>query len=926
MSRSTALARQVCWTEVLTHLQVPIPVAALPAQLTCPLCRAAALWVFPDRLWGGQWLHCRACGFAGDVIELAAQAWTTGIESALLRLHALGVPLPESGTDPAAIAAYVRDHPEYRRQIRAFWQAAQDELAIHHTSETRQLVLRAVGVRHYTLSQWDEQGRRYLGAADRLTAERLFHPGASRYRQQSGRRGHGGGAHRLFRGPGWGMVLVVPFYDLPGRLCGFLFIGREADPAAGDWVYQPVRQGAVNARPKEAGLQMIDGLFAPPHPLLGDESLFVIPDPALALTLQLRALAADTMRPLPIVGSYGDHRAATRAVWTHLPHRRPIFLVARVDESLLAQARQADGWIATPGLTRRSLQGDLMSHRRPHAWLRRARRKARPWCVVLRCHLRTLPLCQAEALLRRLGFDWAELEQFVRQSDEELRQKLRPLLHGRQVTPRVRLGGRTVIETDAGWFWERSGELISDAVVRIEQVLHSARQTRYRGFVRFRGRTYPFCAPAAPLDRHLLAWTRRFLLQAGAGLLTYQATWSRKALALAQQFHPPELVECETQIGWSRPHSRFLFPTFCLTLGGEVERGRVPLDIDPTAPAWQLQPPQRLLPSERQVLSERSAETGVFWAVAAAVIHNVLSWLLHYPPVPLALDGAGAQAMGRIAAGLLGCQEVRLPARERLERALPRLERACAAHHWPVVLVAPRQMPGYVRRACLERPPAGGLMPVSPLAAAVAAINGGWHVLTCHQAAGSLRELAPATAKVLPAYLADAGRRHFQLALGRDQVLRDLLADLAAWFGRCGGARSAVEAAAALLTSEGEPPLWHHLRRLLVRLYDEGHLSLVREAWEPVPRSGLALVQCAAEVPCTADTAPEHAPIWIPQQPLNRLLARHNVPPLDVPRISRALRSAGLLLAEVPRHRETGWVVPGHLLADPTPARTVAAP
>lgn len=309
--------------------------------------------------------------------------------------------VPPEKMVPAKVQRYIREQIEHRRNVNEFWSRCRGTLAHDHNYPTRHLVTQYTGLRHYTHSSW-RGGDQLLGASTRIEVEQLLYPGSTAYRARSGRAGHGAGRSQIFQGGGWDHLLVAPYYDLPGRIAAFLFIGRNADPNQGDIIFKRVLAFPPNQPYREAGLQMLDCLFSPPHQHLQD-TLFIATDPAAALRLQLDHLRSYSLM-LPLAGSYGDQRHQTTTMWNCLPltARKIVFFSPQLDEHLIRQARAADGWVCTKRIGVRDLR-NAPTFRTPVQWLQYAERNSMHWTLALREILRRLPLHNAETLLLKIG-------------------------------------------------------------------------------------------------------------------------------------------------------------------------------------------------------------------------------------------------------------------------------------------------------------------------------------------------------------------------------------------------------------------------------------------------------------------------------------------------------------------------------------------
>jgi hypothetical protein len=887
-SRTVSLARHVSWHQVLTLLGVEIPTFALPACLRCPCCPAGMIHVYHDAALGGQWLHCPTCRFAGDVIELAARVWGLDVPVALLKLQELSPGLFGEPLTPDTISNYVRDHVEYRRAVHSFWTAAQKRLPRREEPGLR-LLLKKFGIeRHAGAKDWPVRGGQFLGASTRKAVEEFFQPGAyatqlrkNRDGRQSVRRGSGAGPQRIFTGIGWGEVLVVPFYDLPARICGFLFVGREAKPERGDFVYKAVPLGH-SQYPHEAGLAMLENVFAPPHRHLG-ETLFVIPDPVTALHLQARHLVSWGV-PLPLVMTYQDDRHLTTArVWDQLPQRPRVYWAPVLDHRVINQARQAGAEISSVEVSRHE-QHRWMDHRPAQYWLRYFNQHRVTWGDALEKALRARGRQEVEELLIKLQFRPNELQDFLRGCQPDLAQRVEEILDQRVFHRRVAINGKTVVDTGSAWVLEPGGELICNAAVRIERILRtSSGLTLYDGYVRIRDETIPFRENVRRIDQHgLLTCLRDRLLDAGKGPLIYQRAWDRCAVELAMQLHPPEVIPSADRVGWNEFENRFDFPHYSICADGQVHIGSGTVVAEGPLPAQRWVPPRSLTPMELEQLSRTSAEVRLFWALTACVAHNLLAAALHQDPVGIVLEGDGARAAGTAIARLLGSIELAHPAGP-VRTISTYLDTACGLHGIPMIVSGPDGPKGRAMAAWLAGP--GERNCIVPADWHLARILGmhGWHVVRLDTPIVSVPGVSDVAAAVLPRYLEDLGRRRLQLVRHGAEQVRRVLHDMADWMGREGGRPRVVHQAQGLITPAGDRATVGHFGDLVGRLVHEGALKVADGR-----KSGTK---------------------WVPMLGLNQVLAARQVPEIDAGLITRALQAADVLVAEQKVQGEPGWLI-----------------
>lgn len=894
------------WTLVLPKLGTRVATGVLPALLRCPVCKADKLRIYDDLLLGGQWAHCNSCQFAGDLIEFAAAVWKCDIEGALLRLHQRGCDAGGNALDPHEVLKYLEHHIAYRRRLNEFWRRAQ-QAPIQTPSQSLMHLLRQFNATESARpGTWRHHGGQLIGGAHRRDVEDLFQPDsytvslrANHGERSTERRGSGGGANRIFHGNGWEDLLVIPHFDLPGRICGFTFVGREANPINGDVVFKAANLGNAGDTHREAGLAFWPAIEQPPHRHLGD-SVFVFTDPSIALRLQLRHLRSSSL-PLPIVIGMANQRAESKHVWKQLPDRRFIFWGDTA--AVLKQARETGGLVSDYRVSSAELNKNLR-HQQPLNWLRLIAKHAVTWDVALRAELRSCDASGAEELLHYLDLRPEELRDFIASCAEELRDRLRGINPQRFGHRRVRVGNHTVIESEAGWHLHSSGEQISNAALRVEEVIVAASgRCFYRGIARLKGRDLEFVVNEQDVDsRGLLCSARAQLMRDGKGLLISQHNWSNRAMFIAQQLHPPELVQGVDRIGWNRERRQFLFPNFWIAMGGEVGRTRLPLRLEPNVPGEHLQEPEPLTPREAEALSADLPEVKLTWGLAATIMHNLLAPVLNYAPVGVVLDGQTADVTGRNIAQTLGCLATPLKGMTRGRSVLESINDHCQRHDWPTVLAPSGVRKAIITAEWLDEPGLrNAFLPLNWFASRSMAAQADVHVI---HASGPARvcQIAPRTlAKIIPGYLHGLCERKFWIDRVGDSQLIDILHDIAGWFETQsdGASSEAVLTSREVLDPVSSVPAWSRFVDLVCMLIDEGAMAVgdVSTAGSPtglVHRPG---------------TGNEPGTMWISQSQLNRCLGERHALPIDIYTVYESMKAADVVVRRQELHGELGWTV-----------------
>jgi hypothetical protein len=298
-----SLNASVDWQWLLRELGSPVIQSSLPAKTSCPVCHAGVLNVYEDFIASGQWHQCRDCSSTGDLIELAAKSWKLSIPSTIVKLSRLGFDL---AYDQNAISKYTKQHVEYRQQLSELWRDAASEM--ENPSGELQRLIGLFNLRcDVPVARWQAGPGSLLGGTTTEKIERTFAPGVMEHADEKGQRSSPS-EHAIFTGPGWRDSLVIPYYDLPDRICGFLFVGREGRYPE-DFAFQRANIGprGNQYRPvvAEAGLAM--------HPKALESSnewdrlVVAVSRPLTTLALQCRHFE-QSLEPLPLVSWYDSLR------------------------------------------------------------------------------------------------------------------------------------------------------------------------------------------------------------------------------------------------------------------------------------------------------------------------------------------------------------------------------------------------------------------------------------------------------------------------------------------------------------------------------------------------------------------------------------------------------------------------------------------
>lgn len=520
------LNEHVPFTALARLLGLPCRSQAFPTRTDCPFCGGVRLNVYQDNISGGAWHYCFDCHTSGDMIELAAKAWDMSPQAAVVKLARSGVPVPEDRLSNEELARYVQDHPQRRRRMADLWRRAKEYLSQAHSKPLSYLRDKFRLKGQLSPDRWANGPGLLMGGINVREAELTF-----------GSRGNAGN-QRLFVGRGWDDVLVFPYHLAPGRIAGFMFVGREGGEK--DRVYKGAGYGGKRSDQNEAGLFGLDTIEKA-NRMFG-QYVFAVDDPLIAMRMQIRHYAGSSLS-LPLVSWHDQGIYATRQAWHAVERNQVIFWGFHPTPSMIHQASLCDGYLAIVPLfdrTRHRIE-HYIRLAPPRDLFRRAIKRALPWKQALALWVKQQGVGPVEELLinlERYGMDTKSLAGEIGYSVEEVVD-----------APRIRtlqMGTVTIIDREEGWYYVsrtvKRETLLAEAKLRIDEIVVGD-DPMYRGVIRYLGEDVPFACTFAELEDDAKRIVVEACVRAGLGRPRFlHGGWKYNLVELAMALHQPKTV------------------------------------------------------------------------------------------------------------------------------------------------------------------------------------------------------------------------------------------------------------------------------------------------------------------------------------------------------------------------------------------------
>jgi hypothetical protein len=850
------------------------------------------------------WHHCSACRYSGDSLEIAAKIWKLPLRETMDRMVTLGHDMPEHCTDQAKINHYKRRFYTRRKHFNDMFRESQQYLAGRPGS--LRALLEKFGLQSEQPGRvWIDRMGKYLGALHQHKIIAHLQPYRTVHKESYSQSFIASGTQqkRIFVGSNWQDVLVMPLHYLPGMVSGWLFVGRKGQEE--DFVYYPAYGYGTGFGPlNEGGLAMYEVLYNNPVETFGN-TMFVFNDVMLALKMQSRHLR-DTSQPMPILGMHTSTQVAPKSkrllkiapkqLWDSMPQREYVFWSQTPAAQVYNAAARANGRVSI------AQYADHVTWRSPKRLLSYIKQNSRPWITSLEMTLRELTDTQRDLFLEELDLPGPARSEFMYSCTEGTKELLAASEGSTVVPKKVVIGNKPVTETPHGWFSEKSGALVSDAILRIEQVVYQEESEAvwYKGYISYRGKRVPFTEPADAIDKGTMSWMRKVLVKENVGVMNYSKSWSGDAIQLAMHFHQPELVHTTGSFGWDPIKAAFVLPNMKIYLGGRVEEEAMP-QITELTPARELVAPDMIMP-DLETMTQETEENYVFWATAACVLANVLAPALNESVAGIGLYGAGASAVGRISARSLGCPEYSLSVNKAGVDVVDSLKRVANRHRWPTILrISPSGKYQALSPWLNSMEDTNVVLDVTSITADALAVQTAWRFVHTESELTSANAFLENGPLLAAQWLVSICQRGLDLNSSAESLVRRVLDDLAVWVQERHGNGKVVKRALRLLDEGGDTACSQATRlvSLVYHFIEDGKLTIKREGYGPAKRPN-SLIH--------VEKAYDKQAVFIPRQLFSKLLYNNRVPVPDPIQLTDILTNADCLMG-LTHNQVHGWLI-----------------
>jgi len=600
-----------------------------PAVLQCPLCGKSTLYCYDDTSREDIWLACDNCSVHGNIITFAARIWKLDPAQTLTRFEENG--LCSRKNDAAELDRLTRSIIK-AEAAEAFWASASKHLW-EHEDTTITHKLREFGVSP-EIPCSDLIGVAQPKQIDQLCASvaRIF-------------------PANLARGP----VVVLPYYDLPQRLSGFLMLQYGEDLTDRRAFIATSRFGRFKP---DVGYYMLKTAMLPPNETF-KQAYFVVDDPLWALKAQTTQLRHG-LPLLPLCASY-DGREGT-SYGTNLllfPHTRRFFASRTLVPATVSQAATARGYVAVPP-DRKSPLPNIPA--KTVGRLANICRYAQTWQDALEKVFKENNGIAAKAFASELNIDRDKLQRFLQERTtlaHEDAQKILEKIVPHHGVDAIKYRPKNVISRNNKWY-TTSGEQIINCAPVITRIIHAENNEKYYdGYIKKDDTAYNFFERAPVIDKFgLFNFVSQYMATHGE-LVIFARTWNIRALPTALSLHPPQILAVSRAPGWDDRTKEFQFRRYAIKSDGAVIPSPCP-ELCKTNPL-DMPAPEAVALRTIQPLLLPTHENAALWAFAAVTLAGMLAPAMGAAATSFALESNVFQACAPLASAL-GCHAVEVGA------------------------------------------------------------------------------------------------------------------------------------------------------------------------------------------------------------------------------------------------------------------------
>lgn len=416
------------------------------------------------------------------------------------------------------------------------------------------------------------------------------------------------GVYRTFVGR-WSDLLVVPYYDLPGRIREFSFLSCE------DGVLKTTHKSLTHksVAEKNVAIAFFNALVKETN----ENDLVVMDNLETALLLHSRHLSENKdILPLVVMRDLKEShllRNLANYKFTVCNPKLSCDMFKVLKSSNVTICSEADHpFVKESALIKLSSK----------TWINSAKEKGRPVVSVLNDWCKTANNIEAQATIGTLEFTQEELNDIKEGVYPDLMEVMKKLpdYHGKT----IKIQGEEYFANSEGWFHRKTGKLVSSARIKIDVVAVSKKDVRILGYLLYQGKRIAFSESAYVLQKKPYEFIRNKIHLEGLKFNGVDKRYDEVLYEIAMAFSDAVTITDFDDVGWDKENNLFRFYPSCVDLQGNIVENKYKFTKASVFPTKTLSS-EEITPDEFSLLTENKPTKAAIWALSAAVVSAAIA-------------------------------------------------------------------------------------------------------------------------------------------------------------------------------------------------------------------------------------------------------------------------------------------------------------
>jgi hypothetical protein len=562
--------------------------------------------LYPDPFYRGQWGYCKECNKSGDMLNIAAAVWDVD-ESTAAKQFLVWKIIQEYKYFDRALEIYQKKCLKPRIKHNEFWEKSKNSPLVMESGIIRDTLSQLKVNVPNNISRWRSGLGRLVGFSTKRESEIAIanHHGFDVDINQAAR---DAGEGRVFIGK-WSDLLVIPYFDLPGRIREFSFISCE------DGVLKKAHKCLTHKKviEKNASIAFLDTLVKETN----EDSLVVTDNLETALLLHSRNFT-DSADVLPLV-------VMNDLTEVHLLRSLSNYKFTVCNPKLscdMFKALKSSNVSVCLGSDHPFVSESIVTRLSSRNWLEGAKAKSRPVIHILNDWVKTANNIEAQATVGTLEFTQEELNDIQEGVYPELFRVISNLPD--YLGKCVKIQGEDYIANSEGWFHRKTGRLISSARIEIDVIAVSKKSTRMMGSIYYQGKKIIFSDSGEHIQKKTYEFLRNKIHMENLKFSGVDKDYEEVIYEMAMTLSNSLTITDFEDVGWEKDNNLFRFYCACVDLQGNIINNRYQFTKATIFPTKTLSA-EEISPDEFELLTENTPTRAAIWAISAAVVSAIIA-------------------------------------------------------------------------------------------------------------------------------------------------------------------------------------------------------------------------------------------------------------------------------------------------------------